>query len=430
MIKFGSINPDRTLKKNSFFRILGPGLLYAGAAVGVSHLVQSTRAGADYGFDLLLILILANFIKYPFFEFGSRYAAATGKNLIEGYRQVGKWAVVLFAVLTLGTMFTIQAAVTIVTAGLVGNMLGLSLSPVWISGLILTGTMLILMLGRYKILDRSIKFVIVLLAVSTIVAVIAALTKGFHPTPAFSGHFSWSNHTDIFFLIAFIGWMPAPIDITVWQSLWTNAKHEGKAARPPLKEVLLDFNIGYIGTAFLAVCFLALGALVIYGSGENLSPNGTVFAGQLISMYTLSIGSWAYLFISLAAITTMFSTTMTCLDAYPRVMIPLTATLFPAVKRTKWKESTQTSAWLIIVVTGALILMSILSSSMRTMVDIATTLSFITAPLLAILNYRVVTDKHMPDAFRPKRWLKVYSWAGIIFLGGFTVFYLVWSYLL
>jgi len=28
---------------------LGPGLLFAGAAIGVSHLVQSTRAGADFG---------------------------------------------------------------------------------------------------------------------------------------------------------------------------------------------------------------------------------------------------------------------------------------------------------------------------------------------------------------------------------------------
>ena len=33
---------------------LGPGLLFAGAAIGVSHLVQSTRAGADFGWGLLL----------------------------------------------------------------------------------------------------------------------------------------------------------------------------------------------------------------------------------------------------------------------------------------------------------------------------------------------------------------------------------------
>lgn len=410
-------------------KILGPGLLYAGAAVGVSHLVQSTRAGAEYGFDLIIILILANVIKYPFFEFGSRYAAATGKNLIEGYNQVGKWAVILFAILTLGTMFTIQAAVTIVTAGLIGNVFGIALNPVWISAAILIVTMIVLMVGRYTILDKLIKYVIVLLAASTLIAVVVAIAKGYHPDPEFAGHFNWSRHTDIFFLIAFIGWMPAPIDITVWQSLWTNAKYAKIKQRPKLKDVLLDFKIGYIGTAFLAICFLSLGAYVVYGSGITLAPDGTTFAGQLISMYTQSIGSWSYVIISVAAITTMFSTTMTCLDAYPRVMIPLTSTLFPAIKAGNRNEKIETLGWLILVVAGALILMNTLSSSMRTMVDIATTLSFITAPLLALLNYRVVTDKHMPVGYKPNRWLRIYSWIGIGFLSGFTLFYLTWNYL-
>ena len=417
------------VKYQAFLKILGPGLLYAGAAVGVSHLVQSTRAGANYGFDLLLILILANLLKYPFFEFGPRYAAATGRSLIDGYRKVGYWAVILYALLTIGTMFTIQAAVTIVTAGLVGNVLGSTLSPVLISGILLVITMIVLMIGRYSILDKVIKYVIVLLATSTLVAVIASIGKGFQPSGSLAVHFDWSRHADIFFLIAFIGWMPAPIDVTIWQSLWTNAKYHALGRSPRMKDVLLDFRIGYVGTAFLAVCFLALGAYVVYGSGEALSPNGTVFADQLIRMYTASIGQWAYAFIAIAAITTMFSTTMTCLDAYPRVMIPLTGELFPKLKKRRTTEKVETWAWLITVVAGALILMSMLSSTMRTMVDIATTLSFVTAPLLAYLNYRVVTDKHMPTSFRPGKSLRIYAWIGIVFLTGFTAFYLVWNFI-
>jgi Mn2+/Fe2+ NRAMP family transporter len=70
---------------------LGPGLLWAGAAIGVSHLVQSTRAGANYGFALLWALLLANIFKYPSFKFGPRYAAATGKSLLHGYSEIGKW---------------------------------------------------------------------------------------------------------------------------------------------------------------------------------------------------------------------------------------------------------------------------------------------------------------------------------------------------
>ena len=69
---------------------LGPGLLFAGAAIGVSHLVQSTRAGADFGLGLLWALFLVNIFKYPFFQFGPRYAAATGENLLQGYYKLGK----------------------------------------------------------------------------------------------------------------------------------------------------------------------------------------------------------------------------------------------------------------------------------------------------------------------------------------------------
>ena len=50
-----------------WYKKLGPGLLYAGAAIGVSHLVQATRAGALYAFDLALVILLINLIKYPFF---------------------------------------------------------------------------------------------------------------------------------------------------------------------------------------------------------------------------------------------------------------------------------------------------------------------------------------------------------------------------
>ena len=74
---------------------LGPGLLFAGAAIGVSHLVQSTRAGADFGLGLVWALLLINLFKYPFFQYGPRYAAATGETLLDGYKKLGKGVLVI-----------------------------------------------------------------------------------------------------------------------------------------------------------------------------------------------------------------------------------------------------------------------------------------------------------------------------------------------
>ena len=326
-------------------------------------------------------------------------------------------------------MFTIQAAVTIVTAGLIGNVFNIPLDVTWISAIILFVLLIILTIGRFKVLDKMIKAVIVILAITTITATLAAIFKEYNPNPDFVNHFNWTDNIDIFFLIAFIGWMPAPIDISVWQSLWTIAKNKEPGFTAKLKTSLIDFRIGYIGTALLAICFMTLGASIIYGTDNELSGNSVVFAGQLINVFTSSIGNWAYYIIALAAITTMFSTTLTCLDAYPRVMKPLTEILFPQLKSKKAGRDFESLFWMLLVATGAIILLGYLSSSMKFMVDLATTLSFITAPLLAYLNYRVVTDKHFPVQYRPNKWLRAYAMIGIIFLSAFTLFYLFWNFI-
>ncbi len=410
------------------FRLLGPGLLFAGAAVGVSHLVQSTRAGASFGFELVWVLLIANALKYPFMEFAPRYANATGKSLIEGYAAIGKWALVLYLLLTLATMFAIQAAVSIVTAGLLANIFHISLPIPLLTAIILFIAALVLGFGRYSTLDKVIKWVIITLALSTLIAVIYAFSMGFFKTASLSGNFDWASHLDILFLIAFVGWMPAPIDVSVWHSLWSVAKEEQLGERPSLKQALLDFNIGYIGAGLLALGFLSLGALVMFGSGEELSGQGIAFAGQLISMYTGSIGTWAYPVIAAAALTTMISTTITVLDAYPRVLRKSTLLLFPKVENIQKADRKLYWLFLAVVAGGALLLLGYLSGNMGFMVDLATTISFVTAPILAILNFRVIMHKHIPQEARPKKWLRIYAWAGLFFLTAFSVFYIVWEF--
>ena len=95
-------------------RTLGPGILFASTAIGVSHLVQSTRAGANYGFGLLFFIIIANIFKYPFFEFGSRYAISTSTSIISGYKRLGNWVLWSYFILTLFSMLFLK----------IGNILG------------------------------------------------------------------------------------------------------------------------------------------------------------------------------------------------------------------------------------------------------------------------------------------------------------------
>lgn len=405
---------------------LGPGLLWAGAAIGVSHLVQSTRAGAIYGFQLVGIILLINLFKYPFFEFGPRYASSTGESLLHGYKRLGKGALILYLILTIATMFTLQAAITVVTAGLFSFVFPNSFSLVFWAILILGIATLVVTFGKYSFLDKIIKFIIVILALSTIVAVISASAKGFNPNPEFTRIFNW-DFGDVALLIAFAGWMPSAIDISVWHSFWSVAKtKEGKHV-PSVKESLFDFNVGYIGTAILSIGFLSLGALVMYGSGESFSSSGTVFAGQLINLFTENLGAWAYPFIAIAALTTMSSTTLTCLDAYPRVLKPATELLFPSLKKNDSDNWNWLSwLWLTILLSGTLLIIAFFLKGMSFLVDLATTLSFLTAPILGYLNLRVVTAKNVVKENQPKLWLRTLSWIGLIVLTGVGIYYLFW----
>lgn len=412
------------MKFLKIFKSLGPGLLYAAAAIGVSHLVQSTRAGAMFGTQLIWAVILANVFKYPFFQIGPRYSAITGDSLLVGYKKQGKWALWVFIVLTFLTMFTIQAAVTIVTAGLAKQMFFPNSDAKIISAALILICSIILIIGRYHILDKIIKFIIILLTITTIASLIGA-SSTYNPSIITPKIFSWDNKSHIFFIVALIGWMPAPLDISVWHSIWTLDQERDENTKTNIKAAILDFNIGYIGTTILAMAFLGLGALIMYGKGIELSTSAGGFAGQLINMYTESLGSWAYPLIAAAAFTTMFSTTLTCLDAFPRTLRETTRLLFDTPND---KLSKLYNFWLIITGVGAVTILFLFLQNMKAMVDFATTLSFVVAPIYALLNYLVIFSNDIPEEHRPSDKFKYYSWVGFIFLTGFCGFYLFHKY--
>jgi len=412
----------------SRLRALGPGLLWAGAAVGVSHLVQSTRAGANYGFAMLWVVIVANLFKYTAFEFGPRYAAVMGESLLDGYQRVGKWAIAAFLIPTFGTMFVLQAAVTIVTAGLASKIFGTGMSPVTWSAVILAVCALVLTIGKYPVLDKLIKLIIIILSISTIVAVITAFGHGGSAEQDFIPPAIW-NVAGLSFMVALIGWMPSAIDISVWHSLWTMERANETGSRPDLKDALFDFRLGYFGTALLALGFLSLGALIMHGTGMSFSPSGAAFSGQFINLYTSTLGEWSYPVVAVAALTTMFSTTLTVTDAFPRVLKRSTEIVFPH----RFGSTDMRSLywiWMLIVVGGSLVIIGMFMKGMTLLVDLATTLAFLTAPILAYINYRAVTGPWMPESGRPGKNLLMLNTLSMIFLAGFALFFLVWRFIL
>lgn len=418
-------------KLTQFYKTLGPGILFASTAIGVSHLVQSTRAGAGYGFMLLWAVILANVFKFPFFEYGSRYANATGESIIDGYNRIGRWMLWLYFLITVCSMFFVTAAVGAVTAGFLDNLFGIS--AIWPDFKLLASTILfvvcvgILLLGRYAALDGLIKIIGTVLLLSTVIAFFLTLYNGpvekmadFHPPKI------W-NEVGIAFIVALMGWMPTAVDLSTWNSLWTLERIKQTHYKPSLNETLLDFNLGYWVSAVLSICFVTLGAYIIYGTGQEMPGSSALFANKVVELYTTTIGHWSYFIIATAAFSIMFGTSIGVFDGYARALERTSELLFFSEEKAKelLKDRKVYILSLLIIAVGSYVIIAKFSGKLKELVDLATVISFLIAPLIAIVNFRLVSGKWTPVEAHPGRFMKILSYSGIVFLIIFSLLYLL-----
>ncbi|MEQ8422366.1 MAG: divalent metal cation transporter [Arenibacter algicola] len=400
---------------------LGPGLLFASTAIGTSHLVLSTKAGAQYGWIMVFPILLANIFKYPFFEFGVRYTNITNKTLIEGYLNRGKAYLIFYAIITLFSTFTILAALYVVTSGLLINLFQLTNTPVSVvAGGLFILICALLIIGRYKLLEISLKYVISILFLALLVTTILVIANGkvvevenFKTPNIF-------NEVGILFLIGLMGWMPTAVEASSWISLWSIEKFKNSKQKPTLKEALQEFKFGYFTTAILAIFFMIIGWFTLYGTNTELSNSAVVFADQLVQLFTTNIGSWAYILIAIAAFATMFSTCITAHDALSRVSVDILSLLFP--KREAIKNKGFAIGVFLLAVINFMVI-STFSANMGILVAMATFVSFVTAPIIGYMNLKNVMSHEIPVINRPNRNLQILTYLGIIFLTLFSIYY-------
>lgn len=413
----------------SLLKVIGPGLLFAGSAVGVSHLVQSTRAGAMYGFALVLFIIVAFISKYPSFLFAPRYAAATGRSVLSSYRRQGVFAMTFYGISCLINMFIGAAANLLVTAGLLMAVFGLDMSALLVSALIAAVGITLLVVGHYHWLDRIMRVLMAFLTLATLAATLMAF-----PMIDWSVSGAWLpgefDLATILFIAALVGWMPTPSDVSVWQSQWTVAKIRDTGYSPTTREAKLDFNIGYITTLVLAFCFVILGTAVMHGSGTGFEGSPAQFAAQVIGLYEQALGKWSGTLVGIAAISVMFSTLLTILDGFPRGLANFLLMLKggeEGVDETPESEALRHRLYwgaMLLMVLGALVILGFFHGQFKSFVDFGATVAFLGAPLYALLNHRAIVAEEVPEEARPSAGLLWWSRCGILVLTCFALLYI------
>lgn len=401
--------------------VLGPGILYTAAAVGVSHLVYATRAGAVYGLAMIPFILVFFLLKYPALRFGNEFAAATGHSLVDSYIGFGRWTLWLFGLSQILSMVFIVAAIGLVTTALINAVLGYSAGLLVDNGALLLISGVILVTGRYHILERLTKVIVALFTLLILLATVSALfklrLKGIN-----IGCVNFDTPT-MLYVVAMAGYMPTPLDASVLQSLWARAKADDFGHEVSVSDSLLDFNIGFITTFILAVCFVLLGMVVMYCNGITPEENSIGFANQIIRLFTELVGNWAYYPIGVAAITVMFSTLLTVMDGYPRVIEAIVNDMMPRSGGKFMGRRFYDWIMLFLVLAG-LAVISIFMKSFQTFIDMTSVIAFLVGPLIAWLNHRSMFGNRIQETDQPRPFIRLWSEMALIILTMISVAYI------
>jgi Mn2+/Fe2+ NRAMP family transporter len=400
---------------------LGPGLIFAAVAVGVSHLVQSTRAGADYGLALAGLIVFTCLIKYPAFRFGAEYAAATGTPLLDAYKRQGRLALIIYIIGFPIDMFIATAAIVLVTTGVFKNVFFININDIWLSFIILSSCAALLVSGQYKFFETIAKVVVVIFSVLTVIAALLSIPEVNWQTEDLTREVVF-DQTTILFMIAIAGWMPTSVSVSMFQSIWVCEKAKSLGRPVTTKEAKSDFNLGYACTIILALCFVLMGTTLMYSAGiaTEASPSG--FAAQLMDMFSQVIGEWARPLIAIAALAVMASTTLASLDVCPRISLSIIENLLPSFK---FNRKLFYILLLITQVIGSTLILVLFMKSFKTFIDFATSVAFVSAPALAWFNHRAVYSKEIPEELQPGNVMRIWSLLGIFVMLAVASYYVL-----
>lgn len=399
---------------------LGPGLMLAAAAVGVSHLVQSTRAGADFGLSFVWLVVLISILKYPAFRFAVDYASLTNHSLVYAYSKLGRipmaWLLIGFVV----DMFVATSAVSLVTAGLLISVFNLPFSGPHVAIAVAVLSALVLINGRYARAERIIKTLVFAFSALAITAMFLAL-----PLLGTDGRDLFATVTPsrslAVFVIAIAGWMPMPMTGSIFLSMWAREKKTLGGDSISHRSAIADLRFGWILTVVLAISFMLMGTAILFQTDRIIPTSAGAFATELMSIFTAIIGSWSYPLIAAAAIAVMWSTVIALMDVLPRVA----SRLIDCMAGRAEQATTKYTSLLGIQVLGVTLIMLLMLSNFGAFINFATSAGFITAPALAYYNYRAVMSAEVASQYRPVSALLLWHWIGFAALALFAIAFIV-----
>ena len=361
-----------------WLRDIGPGVLIAAAFIGPGTVTLCTIAGASFGYSLIWAIILSTFSTIVLQEMSLRIGLVTRMNLAEVIRTSIK-SKILNRFIILLIISSILIGNTAYEAGnITGASLGISAIikyesinyiPVFI-GLI---AFVILIQGDYKILEKSLVSLVIVMSISFFIT--AIMTKP-DITSLLKGVFKPQvNSSNLIVVLGLIGTTVVPYNIFLHSSLVSEKWNSIEKLKVARIESFISILLGGL---------VSLSIIITAASVSNQNVTGVIdLAKGLEPLY----GKFAIYFLGLGLFASGITSSITA---------PLAAA-YVAKSCFGWNNSLKSKrfrlVWIFILITGVFV--SMIKINPIEIIKFAQFSNSLLLPIIAIILLWLINDKNI-----------------------------------
>ncbi|MGW6741123.1 Nramp family divalent metal transporter [Streptomyces sp. NPDC055025] len=246
--------------RKSSWRYIGPGIVVAATGVGAGDLVATLIAGSEFGYTLLWAAVIGCVVKISLAEAAGRWHLATGRTLFDGWRSLGNWTTVYFAVYVVVWGFvygaTAMSSSALPIVALFPDGPGLKTWAV-VTGL---AGLVFVWFNRYAVFEKAMT---VLIGMKFLVVMYVAVRVAPDLGEAVAGLVPVLPDGSLFYTLGLIGGVGGTITMAAY-GYWVNAK--GWTNSGWMKVMRLDNRVAYLTTGLFVVAMLIIGAELLHSS--------------------------------------------------------------------------------------------------------------------------------------------------------------------
>ncbi|MEU8673710.1 Nramp family divalent metal transporter [Streptomyces sp. NPDC048560] len=264
--------------RKASWKYIGPGIVVAATGVGAGDLVATLIAGSKFGYTLMWAAVIGCLVKISLAEAAGRWHLATGRTLFEGWRTLGSWTTVYFAVYVViwGFVYgaTAMSSSALPIVALFPDGPGLK---TWAIVMGLVGLVFV-WFNQYAVFE---KVMTVLIGVMFVVVVYVAVRVGPDVGASVAGLAPVLPDGSLFYTLGLIGGVGGTITMAAY-GYWVNAKGWNNSSW--MKVMRLDNRVAYITTGIFVVAMLVVGAELLHSSQVALTKGdrGLIDLGQIL----------------------------------------------------------------------------------------------------------------------------------------------------